>query len=361
PTPDRRVSRITTMAALDGKVFAGLRARKEDGPKLLQQTTDGFEPVPGWPDGRAVSPLIAWRGYIYAVTVGDDGVETLRTDGRTVEPIDGIAGEMVHDLAAGPDALWLVTGEDGAGALWRSTDGRDFRIVHRFEDALPIDVLIHGGAPYVGTIGPGEQGALWGPETAPDAEQSDTVATAFPSALRSSLDGSDLTAMLEALDGAIAEIAEPFDRFGDALGRLIATGQPSAGRALSERVKGGLPEGKMHMFGGTIEIRRDDFVRWHLIAAIAAIGHGHIPPELIARPFHSEPNRAEKYLDAAVATAWAVGRLGQKDEATLAALIDRLGRTEDPPWLNGDLIGALTALTGQRFGHDIAAWRAWWA
>ena len=34
---------------------------------------------------------------------------------------------------------------------------------------------------------------------------------------------------------------------------------------------------------------------------------------------------------------------------------------EAPDWLAGDMVGALTALTGQRFGHDYGAWRSWWA
>ena len=35
----------------------------------------------------------------------------------------------------------------------------------------------------------------------------------------------------------------------------------------------------------------------------------------------------------------------------------RLGRTGDPAWLRGDIIGALGAVTGKRFGYDIGAWR----
>ena len=42
---------------------------------------------------------------------------------------------------------------------------------------------------------------------------------------------------------------------------------------------------------------------------------------------------------------------------TLDALIARLDRAGDPDWLAGDLVGALTALTGQRLGYDAAAWR----
>ncbi len=49
------------------------------------------------------------------------------------------------------------------------------------------------------------------------------------------------------------------------------------------------------------------------------------------------------------------------DRTTLDALIERLGRDEDPLWLRGDAVGALTELTGQRFAYDFEAWRAWWA
>ena len=42
------------------------------------------------------------------------------------------------------------------------------------------------------------------------------------------------------------------------------------------------------------------------------------------------------------------------------ALMDRLDFETDPDWLTGDVIGALSALTEQRFGYDLAAWRAWW-
>ncbi len=27
----------------------------------------------------------------------------------------------------------------------------------------------------------------------------------------------------------------------------------------------------------------------------------------------------------------------------------------------GDIVGALSAVTGKRFGYDIGAWRNWWA
>ena len=52
---------------------------------------------------------------------------------------------------------------------------------------------------------------------------------------------------------------------------------------------------------------------------------------------------------------------GANDEQLIAVLVEGLGRPGDPDWLDGDRIGALTAITGQRFGYDRAAWRDWWA
>jgi hypothetical protein len=41
--------------------------------------------------------------------------------------------------------------------------------------------------------------------------------------------------------------------------------------------------------------------------------------------------------------------------------IGRLDRAADPAWLRGDIIGALSAVTGKGFGYDIGAWSQWWS
>jgi len=74
----------------------------------------------------------------------------------------------------------------------------------------------------------------------------------------------------------------------------------------------------------------------------------------------SKANRAEKYIQPVLAEMWAVRELDQKDDATLAALIAWLDFKEDPKWVTGDVVGALTDLTGKRFGYDRDAWRRWW-
>ncbi len=104
-----------------------------------------------------------------------------------------------------------------------------------------------------------------------------------------------------------------------------------------------------------------DVARWYLLWGVALGGHGRVPPALLSDPFDPPANRAEKYFEPAPAAAWAAAQLGQSDEDTLAALIARLEADGDPRWLRGDVIGALSVLSGRRFGYDDAAWRAWWA
>ena len=45
---------------------------------------------------------------------------------------------------------------------------------------------------------------------------------------------------------------------------------------------------------------------------------------------------------------------------TINALVQRLNRQTDPVWVRADVIGALTAVTGQRFAYDIDQWNQWW-
>ena len=54
------------------------------------------------------------------------------------------------------------------------------------------------------------------------------------------------------------------------------------------------------------------------------------------------------------------GATGAGKSTSLAAMIDHINRDEDPLWLTGDFVGALSAVTGQHLGYDATAWRRWW-
>jgi hypothetical protein len=85
-----------------------------------------------------------------------------------------------------------------------------------------------------------------------------------------------------------------------------------------------------------------------------------IPPALLAEPWTQPDNSSQKYFAAPPAAIWAAAAANQNDRATIEALIGRLTRPDDPEWLRGDVIGALTALTGRKFAYDQIAWQAWW-
>jgi hypothetical protein len=138
---------------------------------------------------------------------------------------------------------------------------------------------------------------------------------------------------------------------------LALRGDPETGEALALRLSRPMPDGRASMFGGQVNVAAEKMARWYLLWAMAHTGHGRVDPSLISGAWTQPSNRAEKYLEAPPGAAWAAAQLGQADAATIRALTARLGRDGDPDWLTGDMVGALTVLTGRRLGYNAAAWR----
>ncbi|MEM9907880.1 MAG: hypothetical protein AAF921_22955 [Cyanobacteria bacterium P01_D01_bin.44] len=136
---------------------------------------------------------------------------------------------------------------------------------------------------------------------------------------------------------------------------------PEAGEALSERLKTSLPNLSAELFDNVVAAPAADVVRWYLLWAIGLNGHGRIPVELLTTPWTTPDNPQAKYWQPAPAAAWAVTQIRQADPETLAALVKRLSFEDDPAWLKGDFVGALSALTGEQFGYGEVAWQTWWA
>jgi len=114
------------------------------------------------------------------------------------------------------------------------------------------------------------------------------------------------------------------------------------------------------LYGGQLTVTAAQIAQWNLLWAIALNGRGKIPAALLSKSWNETPNRSAKYLHPAPAAAWAVAQVGQADDETLAVLIAGLDRSDYPLWVKGDLVGALIAITGERFGYDMAAWSNWW-
>ena len=363
PTPSRRVSRITSLAVLNGTLYGGLVAPHErTGGKLLQWNGTTFVPFRRWPDGSAVPRLQVFKGWLYGVNNADERSTLWRTSGSIVEKATGIFGASISAMAAGDDTFWVVVTNRGDGELWRSPDGERWSRFQRFPG-----VTLHGVGVFDGQVFVGARtkngGALYGPRpiTGPGSEFMDLP----PLALARLPDGdtaaeTDTTAALDRLRRDLADPNQYGRGLRDRFLPLAQSDNPAVGKALSDILDGPFPDASAAMFGRT-RFPAAKMARWYTLWAMAHNGHGRVPPELISAPWEAPQNDAEKYFDSPPAAAWAAAQLGQKDDKTLAALIARLDRAGDPDWLKSDMIGALTVLTGQQFAYDVAAWKKWWA
>jgi hypothetical protein len=360
PGEARTVTRITALATSADVLYAGLTATDEHGVKLLRWDGGTLRPVAAWPMGVRVDVLASYRDRLYGVTVDASGDALWRTDGHAAERVGGLGAGRIRALAAAPDTLWAVTATDGAGTLWRSPDGVTWTTAQRFDDAEPLALAVYAGNVYVGTRGPNGRGTLWGPRP-PSRVEPVLLGGQLPP---SPGPGRDPLTGLAALDRALAARASYLahrGRLRDALQPLALGRDRAVGAELSRRLDRPVPDLDVPLFGGALVVPAAKLARWYLLWAIALNGHGRIPVELLASPWSAKANRPEKYLESPAAAAWAVARIGQSDAATVGALVARLGSRADPGWLDGDLVGALAVLTGERFGYDVAGWRRWWS
>lgn len=379
PTPPGRVTRFTSLAVLDGTLYVGLSSRTDSGPRLMRLIENRpighrLTPVEGWPSARITTGLTVYRGWLYGISRGDDPASVWRTDGTRVEEVthfakasaNGSAAETVRAMAAGPGALWAVTATSSAGTLMRSATGLDWQGVQPFEEAAPVDVLVYAGAPYVGTIGPRGRGGLWGPPAPAGVEPAPEVAS-VPFSPSASIDvdagpGVDLAKLDDALRRAVG-FQDLRERVIPQFERLIAAApsgpRPRIGAWLTEQLLMERSSQEVETYAHVVAL--SDLQKWYLLRTMGLLGAGRVPLALLGRPWDLEPNRAEKYFHPLPAALWSAARIGRNDLATIGRIIEGLDTPGEPPWLDGDRIGALTALTGERFGYRIEDWRHWWA
>jgi len=359
PTPEKRVSRITSLAVFDGILYAGLTSYTQAGSKLLRLDDAKLSVVRDWPAGQRTVALQAYAGWLYAVNEQGQKRSVWRTNGRRVERVTGLDGVAVRAFASGA-ALWAVSASKGKGALWRSLEGKSWTRVQQFDNAVPLDVGVYGGKVYVGTSGPNGRGALWGPP-APAASETATTVPLPTRAVAPTPDASEnLDRMAAGLSGT--EDLNDYRELLYAYVQPLALGRsPAAGEAMSRQLLADTPDRDLPAFGGALRLSLARINRWYLLWGIALNGNGKVPLEYLAEHWSESVNRSEKYFNPAPAAAWAVTQLGQNGDRVIDRLITRLGARDEPEWLTGDWVGALTALTGERFGYDKEAWRRWWS
>jgi hypothetical protein len=335
------------------------------GRRMLVSDGEGARDLPGWPGARRFHGGAVFRGWFYGLVGDDDGTSVWRSDGRRSEQVAAPrAGWGAVDLAAGEDGLWAVGSVKDGGALWFSTDGVDWQQKYALSGGTPREVAIFAGQPYAAGAGDDGRGILWGPP--PKAGAAAPPSNGAPSVdeliVRGQAAGMDCTGAEARLDAVLDDpetYASHRGALRDVVYELARAGPPP--NLFSDRLDRPVPDKTLTLIGGATQASAQTLARWTLLWGMALTGTGRVPLDLISEPWEMPANRAEKYFAVPPAAMWAAAAVGQKDGATIEALIARLERTTDPLWLRGDAVGALSALTGQRFGTDPAAWRQWWA
>ena len=361
PTPERRVSRITELVTVRDFVLGQLRG--PEGRRLLRFGGAGPTALPNWPQEEPILGLAVFRDTLYGLVREAGRLSVWRSDGRRSERIAAPRlGWRPVDLAADDGGLWALSADASGGSLWHSADGVDWSRRYHLTGGEPYEVALYGGRPYVAGAGEDGRGILWGPPPPARVEVRSKARAAQGVAPRGATKVADWPALGAALDQALANV-ENYAGHGRVLRDLVfraARAGPPAG-FFEQRLARGLPDQALPLIGGAVEVPAAKLARWILLWGMAIAGEGRVPLGLIEAPWSAPPNRSEKYFETAPAAIWAASLVGQDDRATVDALIGRLDRPGDPDWLRGDLAGALTALTGQRFAYDVAAWRKWWA
>ncbi|MEN8181973.1 MAG: hypothetical protein ABFS46_05500 [Myxococcota bacterium] len=360
PSPVGRVDRILRLAELSGSLY-GVRVRGlRRGPHhLVHLGAEGPRVATGWPEGELRGVATA-GGWLHAVVVEADGRGLWRTDGRVSERLgDGPPG--VRDLAVDASGnLWALAAQRKGGAVWKQEPDGGWKLEAKVSGGLPQEIHLYGGHPYVAGRAAGGSGALWGP--APPAPPEPTLRPPKLLAQRSRA-VVDWPEAGRALDAALADprsYEEGARPLVELLLPLALAGPPQG--FFSGRLDTSFPDGVADLLEGRGPAARwQDLGVWALLWAMTVSGTGPVPLEWLAEPWTQPPNDRQKYFDPLPAALEALAWVGQRDARTLGALVERLGSENDPDWLTGDVVGALAALTGERFGHDVAAWRGWWA
>lgn len=366
PTPPQRVSRMSEFAVA-GDLAVGRMREPGEKYRLVRWNGDALSDVPGWAQGPYVMALTAHKNAVFFAhsTDKDSGISVVE-NGKARTLSTSPTGWRVRDLASDGERLWAIATVQEGGEVWSSAAGEDWRLEAILSGGTPSYIALADGAVYVGGAGDDGRGILWGmlPETL--AAETVAVRSYAPPKLPApqvSAEREDLDALGAELDAALQEPVNFFNHGRVVLRGLvhrIARSDPPSD-FLASRLTPDLPNDDVPVIGGSKSVAAGDLGHWIVLWGIGLSRKGTVPLHYFDRPWITPEHGSEKYFDPLLMALWAVTQTGQADEETIGALIDRLDRDGDPDWLQGDVIGVLSALTGERFGYDTAAWRDWWA
>lgn len=359
PLAPRRVARLLRLEPLGERLFGYLLdGLQVEVSRTLVELRDGeLAPVPGWPRHAEVLGLTAFEGRLHAVVEEEGGRQLWRTDGDSSERVgSGPPEGRLRDLAASPSELWALTVDpEGGGSVWRSADGRRWRPAARVSGGRPQELHLYAGTPYVAGQGSSGRGALWGPSP-PAAVEAPVERTPWPPRPppEPPLDWAAERATLRRVLADPESYGDRLAPLADSVLRLALAGPPPG--FFESLLEGPFPPGSVPLLENAHEEPIAQLGPWVLLFGVGLSG-GAVPSELLRDPWRAgEPARKsfEPLLAALAALSWT----GRSDAAASEVLTDRLRDGRDPTWLTGDVVAALSAITGRRFGHDRDAWLA---
>ncbi len=357
-TPEGKVSRITSLTILNSNLYAGLTSRSQSGPKLLRWVNNSMQVVSGWPEGTATTALTEFNSWLYAVNSRNGERSVWRTNGAKVQRVDELDDKNIRAFATGKSEMWAVSAANNGGKLLRSVDGKHWTVEQVFDNTQPVDLVVFDDRVYVGTLGPNDRGALWGQASLTDSKNITTT----PSLTTQKQAVNDIailtTELATALQTSFANFREHRNSLDKFLQPLALSRRADAGNALSKLLLVDSPSSTLETFAHKVDVPAIN--RWYLLWAMSLNGYGDVPIDLLNGDWTRPSNHAEKYFEPLLGAIVTVGDIAQSDDATIQALIRRLTNDDDPLWLKGDIVGALSDLTGNRFGYDFDAWEAWW-
>ena len=352
PTPKTHVSRLKEMLVFNEEVYASLKDTKVK--RLVKWTGAGFQTVNSWPINRYFNGLNIHKDAVFGLVGRGREREIWKFDGTASIRV-GFKGPFT-DLTSDGNALWVVARD---GRLWSSRDGDKWLRHGDLKDGRPVSIQAVSGGIYVAGEGDDGQGIIWG-----QRKHSISIGEKPPQILSQRPDKSfdvDWTAKGEELD---ALLSDPSTYGASGSGQLYglvsrAVEQRAPSGFFAARLKTKVPKVKVSAFGGNMELNSQIVAQSLLLSAMEQSGYPNVPTSYLADPWGSAPNSYEKYFELELSALRAVTGSGQNDDATIAALIARLDFSGDPPWLRSQVIGTLTAVSGEYFGYNVAAWKKW--
>jgi len=372
PAGDASFSRLVNVSQFGDECIVAAAARGKAEAKLFSIRKTRRTALQGWPTSDRVDALTAHDKALFAFADSGDKRALLRYDGSDTTTISLPAAHRPRALHSDGQDLWLATqySEDGVSRgrlwkydrLWKYENETAFKPVADLEQ-VPIALAGFNGAIAIGTYA-STGGALWlyGQAQSLAPQQANSSATLPIVRSPDELDDSLVQSLYDELFELILD-SESTTSYARALrrqlGRHPQIGTPEFGAAVTRLLSVGVNGPPVTMFTRQ-SIGRQDLIRWYLLTTLAINGHGRVDPAWLNSADSLDVPPSGKVFSPTIAAIVATGWLNQNDNATLDALFKRLNRKSDPHWLKADVVGALTALTNERFGYDTEAWNQWW-